>query len=511
MYLVEIYGRIRRAVLVEGRSQRSVAREFGLARVTVRKMLGYSIPPGYRRKEPAKRPKLGPWVGVIDAILDEDKTNPAKQRHTAKRIFDRLRSEHAFPGGYTIVKDYVRVATLRQREVFIPLAHAAGTAQADFGEALVIVAGEERKAHYLAIDLPHSDDCFVMAFPAETTEAFLEGHVQAFAYFGGVPTSILYDNTKLAVARILGDGTRQKTRAFSELQSHYLFADKFGRPAKGNDKGKVEGLVGYIRRNFLVPIPRVASWEELNQRLLEACRERRARKLRGYQEAIGERFERDRAAFLPLPASEYEACEKRVARVSSMSLVRYRTNDYSVPTEYGHRDVLVKGYVHEVVIVCGSQVIARHRRSYQREDMVFDPLHYLALLEQKARALDQAAPLVGWELPECFAHLRRLLEARLSKGGKREYVQVLRLLETFSLPEVERAILDALRLGTISFDAVKHLLLCHIERRPPRLDLENYPHLPLAEVQTTQAADYMTLLSAPTIATTETSVGEVAR
>jgi hypothetical protein len=194
-----------------------------------------------------------------------------------------------------------------------------------------------------------------------------------------------------------------------------------------------------------------------------------------------------------------------------MSLVRYRTNDYSVPTEYGYRDVLVKGYVHEVVIVCGSQVIARHRRSYQREDLVFDPLHYLALLEQKARALDQAAPMVGWELPECFARLRRLLEARLSKGGKREYVQVLRLLETFSLPEVEQAVLDALHLGTISFDAVKHLLLCRIERRPPRLDLENYPHLPLAEVQTTQAADYMTLLSAPTIVASETSLGEVAR
>ena len=496
MYPVEIYGRVRRAVLVEGRSQRSVAREFGLARVTVRKMVGYSIPPGYRRKEPAKRPKLGPWLGVIDAILEEDKTKPAKQRHTAKRIFDRLRAEHAFPGGYTIVKDYVRTATLRRREMFVPLAHAPGTAQADFGEALVIVGGEERKAHYFVIDLPHSDDGFVMAFPAETTEAFLESHVQAFAYLGGVPTSILYDNTKLGVARILGDGTRQKTRAFSELQSHYLFADKFGRPAKGNDKGKVEGLVGYARRNFLVPIPRVASWEELNQRLLDACRERRARRLRGHQEAIGERFERDRAAFLPLPTSEYEACEKRVARVSSMSLVRYRTNDYSVPTEYGHRDVLVKGYVHEVVIVCGSQVIARHRRSYEREDMVFDPLHYLALLEQKTRALDQAAPLVGWELPECFSRLRRLLEARLKKNGRREYVQVLRLLETFSLLEVEQAIGDALHLGTISFDAVKHLLLCRIERRPLRLDLENYPHLPLAEVQTTQAADYMVLLSA---------------
>src|SRR5271165_2765619 len=206
-----------------------------------------------------------------------------------------------------------------------------------------------------------------------------------------MPSGSSIPSTMRSCANALSS-TRQKTRAFSELQSHYLFADKFGRPAKGNDKGKVEGLVGYIRRNFLVPIPRVASWEELNQRLLEACRERRARKLRGHQETIGERFERDRAALLPLPNGEYEACEKQVARVSSMSLVRYRTNDYSVPTEYGHRDVLVKGYVHEVVIVCGSRVVARHRRSYQREDMVFDPLHYLALLEQKARALDQAAP-----------------------------------------------------------------------------------------------------------------------
>jgi len=422
-----------------------------------------------------------------------------------------LRSEHAYTGGYTIVKDYVRAATLRQQEMFVPLTHAPGEAQADFGEALVIVGGVEQKAHYLAIDLPHSDDCFVMAFPAETTEAFLEGHVQAFAYFGGVPTTILYDNTRLAVAKILGDGTRQKTRAFSELQSHYLFAEKFGRPAKGNDKGKVEGIVGYARRNFMVPIPRVGSWEEWNERLVEQCRERRTRRLRGHEETIGERFARERAAFLPLPGSAYEACEKQSARVSSLSLVRYRTNDYSAPTEYGYRDVLVKGYVHEVVVVCGSEVIARHPRSYEREDVVFEPRHYLALPEQKPRALDQAAPLAGWELPECFPRLRRLLEARLNKGGKREYVQVLRLLETFSLPEVEAAIGDALHLGTIGFDAVKHLLLCRIERRPPRLDLENYPHLPLADVQTTQAADYMALLSTPALVPAETSAPEVTR
>lgn len=492
---MELYGRVRRAVRVEGKSQRSVAREFGLSRETVRKMLQYAVPPGYQRQQPVKRPKLGPWLGVIDAILNDDKQRPAKQRHTAKRIFDRLKEEHGFTGGYTIVKDYVRGEQVHSREVFVPLTHAPGEAQADFGEALVVISGVERKAHYLAMDLPHSDDCFVVAFPAETTEAFLEGHVRAFAYFGGVPTRILYDNTKIAVAKILGGEERQRTRAFSELQSYYLFADKFGRPAKGNDKGKVEGLVGYARRNFMVPIPRFHSWDELNAHLEQQCRKRREKILRGHKESIGERFERDHAALLPLPAASYEACEKISARVSSLALVRYRGNDYSVPTEYGHRQVWVKGYVHEVVIACGSAVIARHERSYEREAVVFDPLHYLALLEQKTRALDQAAPLVGWQLPECFSQLRRLLEARLKKHGSREYVQVLRLLETFGIAEVTLAVEQALKLGTISFDAVRHLLLCRIERRPPRLDMENWPHLPLAQVRTTQAADYMTLLA----------------
>ena len=323
---MEIYGRVRRAVLVEGRSQREVAREFGLSRTTVQKMLRYAVPPGYQRQQPIKRPKLGPWVGVIDAILEEDKQRPAKQRHTAKRIFERLREEHGFTGGYTIVVDYVRGAQLRGREMFVPLTHAPGEAQADFGEALVVIAGVERKAHYLAMDLPHSDDCFVIAFPAETTEAFLEGHVRAFAYFEAVPTRILYDNTKIAVARILGGEERVKTRAFSELQSYYLFADKFGRPAKGNDKGKVEGLVGYARRNFMVPVPRFATWDAFNAHLEAECRKRRERTLRGHTETIAQRFERDRTALLPLPEVPYDACDKISARVSSLALVRWRAN-----------------------------------------------------------------------------------------------------------------------------------------------------------------------------------------
>ena len=495
MYKVDIYLRVRRAVMVEGMSIREAARTFGLHRDTVRKMLAYSVPPGYRRQVSLRRPKLESFTGVIDRILESDLSVPRKQRHTAKRIFERLRDEYGFGGQYTIVKDYVRERRRRSQEMFVPLSHAPGHAQCDFGEALVVIGGVEQKAHCFVLDLPHSDGCFIKAYPGETTEAFLDGHVSAIAFLGGVPQSILYDNTKLAVARILGDGRRKRTRAFTELQSHYLFDDRFGRPGKGNDKGKVEGLVGYMRRNFLVPIPSFDSFHALNAHLERHCLERMDAKLRGHTETIGQRMERDLEALLPLPAAPYDACEKQAGRVSSLSLVRYRTNDYSAPVAYGHRDVLVKGYVDQVVISCGSEVIARHPRSYQRDDFVYDPIHYLPLLEQKTGALDQATPLQGWDLPEEFATLRRLLESRMGRRGKREFVQVLRLMETFTQQEVHTALKDALRLGALSFDAVKHLVLCRLEGRPPRLDLELYPYLPRVRVNTTSAGAYMTLLS----------------
>ena len=494
MYRVELYARVRRACHVEGMSTREASRVFGVDRKTVRKMLSFSVPPGYRRSAPPRRPKLGPFTGIIDRILEDDRTSHRKQRHTAKRIFDRLRDEYGFTGGYTIVKDYVREQGLRSREVFVPLSHSPGHAQADFGEAMAVIGGALRKIHFLAFDLPHSDGCFVAAYPEETTEAFCDGHNAAFAFFGGVPRSILYDNTKLAVARILGDGKRQRTRAFSGLQSHYLFEDRYGRPGKGNDKGNVEGVVGYARRNFMTPLPRFASWDAFNGHLEEQCRNRQGNVLRGHRESIGERFVRDREALKrPLPAP-FDACDKQGTRVNSLSLARYRTNDYSVPVAYGHQEVWIRGYVHEVVIGCGAGIIARHPRSYDREDMVFDPIHYLPLLEHKIGALDQAAPLAGWELPDAFPTLRRLLEARMGKAGKREYVQVLRLVETFDLEVLHGAVKDALRLGAIGYDAVKHLVLCRIERRPPKLDLDIYPYLPRANVATTAAASYMSLL-----------------
>jgi transposase len=198
-------------------------------------MLRFSVPPGYVRTKAPIRPKLDEFTGVIDAILMADKDRPKKQQHTSKRVFGRLRDEHGFTGKITIVKDYIAGWRQRTQEMFVPLVHPPGDAQADFGEASGVIGGVERKIHFFAMDLPNSDAIFVIAYPAETTEAFCDGHVRALAFFEGVPRSILYDNTKIAVARILGDGKRQRTRVFSELQSRYLFTDRFGRPGKGND------------------------------------------------------------------------------------------------------------------------------------------------------------------------------------------------------------------------------------------------------------------------------------
>ena len=491
---MDLYLEVRRSVFVEGRSRRETARRFGIARKTVEKMCAFSAPPGYRRRTAPARPKLDGFTGIIDEMLAADQLMPAKQRHTAKRIFERLREEHGFEGKYTIIKDYVHGKKLSSKEMFIPLHHPAGHAQVDFGEAVGVIGGVSQKIHYFCMDLPHSDAIFVKAYPAETTEAFLDGHVAAFEFFGGVPLSILYDNTKLAVAKILGDGKRKRTAAFTALLSHYLFDEKFGRPGKGNDKGNVEGLVGFARRNYMVPLPNAPSYEALNEFLLKKCLERRIDVLRGHSQTIEQRLASDLAAFRALPAAPFDPCDKRTGRVSSLSLVRYRGNDYSVPTEYGHRLVEVKGYVHTVVISHAGQIIARHPRSYADGDFVFDPLHYLALLEQKTRALDQAAPLQGWQLPKVFAELRRLLEARLDTKGRREFVQVLRLLEVFPLAEVAAAARDAIDRGAISFDAVKMLTQCRIEKRPIRLDMTAYPYLARATVKTTSARDYLTLV-----------------
>ena len=491
---MEVYRKVRLACS-EGMSRRAAAREFGISRQSVDKMLSYSEPPGYRRRAEVKRPKLDGFTEIIDRWLEEDKGVPRKQQHTAKRILDRLRAEHRFGGGYTTVKDYVRLHRQRSKEAYVPLAHDPGHAQADFGEAQVKIAGVVQKAHFFVLDLPHSDSLYVRAYKAATAEAWMDGHVHAFSFFGRAPLSVLYDNDRCLVSQIHPEGTRKRAHLFSSMLSHYVYRDRYGRPGKGNDKGKVEGGVGFARRNFMVPIPEFNTWEAFNAHLEHCCRERQSAILRGHSETIGQRLQADLAAMKPLPAAPFDACDKSHGQVNSQSMVRYKNNDYSVPVAYAHRQVWLRGYVDDLAIGCQGEEIARHKRSYGKEELVFNPLHYLPLIERKINSFDQAAPLKDWELPEEFHTLQRLMEAQMLKMGRREYVQVLRLIETFGLEDLHAAVKQALKLRAASFDAIKHLLLCKREARPANLDLSTYPYLPPATVQSTSTSSYMELLS----------------
>src|SRR5262245_15640944 len=279
---MENWAEIRRRVLVDGLSKRAACREYDIHWDTLQKILENPEPPGYRRKAPRPRPKLEPFLPVIHQILEGDKKAPKKQRHTARRIFERLRGEHGYTGGLTIVKGAVAAWRRRSAEVFVPLAHPPGEAQVDFGQAEVVLDGQAATVALFVMTLPYSDAVFVCAFPRECTEAFLEGHVRAFAFFGGVPRRISYDNTRVAVAQVTGGRDRKVTDAFLRLKSHHLFEGHFCRVRRPNEKGHVETLVGFARRTCLVPVPAVhGGLEPLNADLQRRCREDLSRRLWG--------------------------------------------------------------------------------------------------------------------------------------------------------------------------------------------------------------------------------------
>lgn len=491
---MEQWNKIRRRVLVHGESKRSILRETGMHWRTLEKILAHSQPPGYRRNKPRPRPKIGPFEPRIEQILKDDVQLPKKQRHTAKRIWERLRDEDGYTGGYTAVKEAVRRIRQTRQEVFVPLKHPPGEAQVDFGHALARVGGELRLVPFFVMTLPHSDAFFVAAFERECTETFWEGHVRAFDFFEKVPKRITYDNTSIAVSMIVGSRERRLTRGFLELQSHYLFDHHFCRVARGNEKGVVEGLVKYARLNFMVPVPRVRDFEELNEYLKESCRNDLRRRLRGKTQAKAELLVEDQAAMLPLPPVPFEAARTVDTGACSLSLVRFDRNDYSVPVRCAHRPVVVKGLAWEVVIHAEGREVARHRRIWDKEKVLFEPVHYLALLERKPGALDHALPLDRWELPECFGILRRRLEAKDEGEGTREYIRVLRLLEKHSLKALRQAVEKALKHGATTRDAVALFLYPGEEQRTQSFNLDGHPHLKRVIVQAPNLRVYAQLL-----------------
>jgi len=491
---MEFWAEVRRQVLTKELSQRAAMKKYGLGWHTLKKILAHPEPPGYRQKKKRRKRKLEAYLPIIHQILEEDRQAPPKQRHTAKRIFERLRDEHGFPGGRTVVKDAVRSWKESHREVFLPLSHPPGEAQVDFGEAVVTCQGFEKKVALFVMTLPYSGAIFLQAFPRECTEAFLEGHRRAFEYFGGVPRRISYDNSAIAVVEVLQGRERKLTKEFLRLQSHYLFQGHFCLVRRANEKGHVERLVGFARRNFLVPVPEVDSLEALNRQLQERCSADLAERPRGKPSPKGDLIREDRAASLSLPKQSFEARRVEARTADSQSLVRFDDNEYSVPVSYAHRRLTVVATTEEVRLVYDDRLIAKHARCWERERTFFEPIHYLALLERKPGGIDYARPLENWQLPDCFPLLRRRLEAADTRYGTRSYIRVLRLLEKFSLRQLTAAIEYALDIDVIDADSIRTIVEHRSDLPVELFSLAGRPHLAHVRVETTDVSSYQALL-----------------
>jgi transposase len=492
---MEQWSELRRRVLTGELSKRQACKEYGLHWDTLEKMLQHEEPPGYRQKKPRAKPVLGPFVELVHKILDADKQAPKKQRHTAKRILERLRAK-GYRGSRTVVQEEVRRYRQRSAEVFMPLTHRPGEAQVDFGEATIIYRGQQRKAAVFVMSLPYSDALFCQIFPRECTETFQEGHLRAFEFLGGVPKRITYDNTKIAVTKVIQKRGGAFTREFLRLESHYLFEHHFCLVRRANEKGHVESLVGYSRRNFLVPVPELDDFEQFNEDLVESCREELNRQVRGKKDTKAGLLEEDRRAMLSLPENPFEAQRIETCQANSLSLVRFDRNDYSVPTAHAHHVVVAVGGIERVRLMVQDQVVAEHLRDWDKENVHYNPVHYLALLERKPGALDFGKPFDDWDLPEGFGVLRRRLEGELGSQGRREFIKVLRLLESCELRELAKAVDRALAIGAMTVDAIRLLLQDDREIPLKYFRLDGRPHLQGRVVPPPQLALYDTLRDA---------------
>ena len=467
MLRVEDIEQIRRAYHVEKKSIRAISREQGHHRRVIREAVTGTNPGPrrYRRTQPRPRSVVGPVAPIIDGWLGGDQAAPAKQRHTAKRIFDRLVSEHGYQGKERAVREYVhewKRAQGAHGAAFVPLAYGPGAeAQCDWREARVRVAGVEQTAQVFCLRLCYSLKSFVCAFPAARQECFLAGHVAAFAFLGGVPARVTYDNLTSAVRVVLHGHHRIEQEAFVAFRAHYLFASHFCLPGEGgaHEKPLVESLVGYARRNFLVPIPEVASWEALNALLLAGCEREDSRPASGRSGSIGALWAAEQPQLRATPRHAYPCCRTVAARATRQALVHFERNRYSVPTRYAGQRLLVRAFPWQVEVTDGEQVVARHPRLYGREGEQLDPLHYLHLLERKPGAFFLARPIQAWaqHWPPIYRTYLAALQVARPERATREFVRILQLHARYEEHILAQALEQALCLGCWSADGVEYL------------------------------------------------------
>jgi len=425
------------------------------------------MPPERKRPERTS-PQLDPVKGFIEEILKEDKRAPRKQRHTAHRIFGRIREkypEHSI--GKSTVRRYVsrrkRELGLKAGEVYVPQSYDWGVeGQVDWYEAVAELGGERQKVQVFTMRSMAGGGAFHRAYPKPTQQAFFEAHEFAFDYFGGVFHKLRYDNLGLAVKKILRGYQRKQTTKFIGFRSHWGFASEFCNPSRGNEKGGVESEVGYFRRNHLTPIPKIKDWQELNRYLLECCRRDETRRVGDRELDVGTTMQIERQHLLPLGSEGFDIEETFFPVVDKKGCVRVSTNWYSTPVRRGQR-VQAKLKPLRVEVWHEGRLVAQHERSYSRGQQILDLEHYLDVLERKPGALAGSTPLAQWrEKGRWPKSYDRLLDALIERHGKldgtREMIELLQCGRTHGYEQLARTVTLALELGCADAEAVRYLL-----------------------------------------------------
>ena len=503
MLTVIDYDRIRRAYHLEEKSMRQIERELGHGYWTIRKALDASEPSPYRLREPRAAPVLGPYKAELDKRLAEEKELPRKQRYTSKKLYELIQAQ-GYKGAESTVRVYVgkRRQAFRRPPVYLPLVFEPGQdAQIDWGVGWVEMAERQVQVQLFVLRLCYSRKIFVMAFPTQRTEAFFLAHVKAFRYLGGVPRRLSYDNLTTAVKRILQGRKREEQQGFVALRSHYLFESRFCSPGKGNEKGRVEDGVGYVQRNFLVPMLKVSSFQNLNERLLAACRRDDQRTVDRQSRRIAEAWEEERPHLRSLPARAFDCAVSREVTLNGYSQVTFETNRYSVPTDKARKHLILKAYPFHIEILTGDEVIARHERSYERRQDILNPLHYLPLLAQRPGAFEHAQPLRQWreQWPVRYEELLTALYRRHDTESRavKEFIQVLQLHQMHADALVETAVAQALAEGIPHYEGVRFCLDRLLDPTPEvtPLDLSAQSELAAVGLQPLALGRYDQLLS----------------
>ncbi len=466
MLKVEQYDYIRTAHRVYGKGIKQISRETGHSKNTIKKVLRGEYT-GYKPRAQQPYPVLGPYLQIIDKWLEGDKKSPKKQRHTAVRVYRRLCNEHGFTGAETTVRNYVREAKailgVDSTGVYIPLEPVmGGEAEVDWGNCIAILGGKKTPLKHFCMRSKYSGKPFVRCYPCERQQALFDGHMEAFSFYGGVFPILIYDNLTTAVRKVLQGKKRRLQETYDKFRAYYNFEPRFCNPAAGHEKGGVEGLVGFARRNYMVPVPEAEDLEALNEKLLQECLAYGEHTISGRQHPVNDLFEAEKSHLISLPKMPFSNIDSVCTKADKFATVVIDKNRYSVPTAYAHFKVTAVLHINRVEIFYRNKRIACHQRQYGNNKWGLLPEHYLELIARRPQAFDSARPIRQWR-PSWPPSLESLLERFCSKQGRtkgiKDFISVLMLYQSHSAEDIEEAVSRALTAGVGNSEAVAHILL----------------------------------------------------